>query len=86
MDAMKLVLRLLLFFMTAILYSHCYGMVTVADMKENKIIYQKHLPLDFKNPWHRKHGAWARASISLAGKHLYIMDSAGCIAGPRTGS
>jgi outer membrane protein assembly factor BamB len=51
----------------------------MASSAKNAIVYTQNLPFDFKNPKHRKTwGCGIGASPSFAGKHLYMIDNAGC--------
>jgi len=56
-----------------------FGNLVVMDTAMPEIVYQKKLPLDFKNPNSRKStGMGMGASPALGGKYIYIMDSANC--------
>jgi hypothetical protein len=60
-----------------------WGKLVVFDAQattaKNAIIYVQNLPFDFKNPKHRKtYGCGIGASPAVAGKHLYLIDNAGC--------
>jgi outer membrane protein assembly factor BamB len=58
----------------------CWGNLVVIDPAKAAIVYQKKLPFDFKNPQSRKSfGMGMGASISIAGKYIYMIDSAGCV-------
>ncbi len=55
------------------------GKLYAVDVKENKVLYMTKPPFDFKNGFHRKtYGLGLAASITLAGKHIYIIDSTAC--------
>jgi hypothetical protein len=61
-----------------------WGKLVVFDTKattpQNAVVYSKNLPLDFKNPKHRKTwGCGGGANPCLAGKYIYVMDNAGCM-------
>jgi outer membrane protein assembly factor BamB len=55
------------------------GRLYVVDVKEDKVVYITKPPFDFKNPASRKtFGMGLGSSVTLAGKYIYIIDSAGC--------
>jgi hypothetical protein len=61
-----------------------WGRLVVVDTQKYKsgdaIVYTSFLPFDLKNPFSRKTtGMGICASPALAGKHLYTIDSAGCV-------
>jgi outer membrane protein assembly factor BamB len=57
-----------------------WGRLAVADIAKDQLLYVKKLPFDFKNPQHRKNfGCGIGASPTLAGKYIYMIDSAGCV-------
>lgn len=56
-----------------------WGRLSVIDPAQAEILYTKKLPFDFKNPQGRKNiGCGIGASPALAGKFIYMIDSAGC--------
>jgi hypothetical protein len=58
----------------------CWGNLVVVDPAKAEVVYQKKLSFDFKNPQSRKSfGMGMGASISMAGKYIYMIDSAGCM-------
>ena len=56
-----------------------WGRLAVIDPAKAELAYVKMLPFDFKNPPGRKTlGMGIGASPALAGKYIYMIDSAGC--------
>ena len=56
-----------------------WGRLSVVDVAKAEIVYTKKLPFDFRNPQSRKtFGCGIGASPALAGKYIYMIDSAGC--------
>ena len=56
------------------------GRLYVVDVKEDKVAYIAKPPFDFKNPASRKtFGMGLASSVTLGGKYIYILDSAGCM-------
>jgi outer membrane protein assembly factor BamB len=56
-----------------------FGRLAVVDPAKDEILYVKKLPFDFKNPPGRKStGMGIGANPTLAGKYVYMIDSAGC--------
>jgi outer membrane protein assembly factor BamB len=56
-----------------------WGRLSVIDVAKAEILYTKKLPFDFKNPQSRKNfGCGIGASPALAGRYVYMIDSAGC--------
>jgi RNA polymerase sigma-70 factor (ECF subfamily) len=56
-----------------------WGRLAVCDPVKAEIVYTRKLPFDFKNPQSRKSfGMGIGASPALAGKYIYMIDSAGC--------
>ncbi len=61
-----------------------WGRLVVIDTQKVKsadaVVHTSFLPFDLKNPFSRKTtGMGIGASPALAGKHLYMIDSAGCV-------
>ncbi len=61
-----------------------FGILTVVDTTKTKqadsIVYSMFPPFDFKNPYSRKSvGMGIGASPAMAGKYIYMIDSAGCM-------
>jgi hypothetical protein len=61
-----------------------WGRLVVVDTQKftskDAVVYTSFLPFDLKNPFSRKTtGFGICASPALAGKHIYMIDSAGCV-------
>jgi outer membrane protein assembly factor BamB len=59
------------------------GRLVVYDTQKttvkDSLVYANYPPFEFKNPFHRHtYGCGVGASPALAGKYIYLMDSAGC--------